>query len=128
MATNQEKFNALYDSGTPGIDGVKFDGALYKQAKEAAASANQAEATSGALLDRFTAGVPGVRFEGDLYGYLRRIEQVCITNTAVIQNLVAALANVTGGQAFSEARLMDGIAATLQENLPEEPANELETV
>lgn len=128
MATNQEKHNAIYDSTTPGIAGVKTDGALYAKTKEAASLAAGAKDSADDLRDRFAPGVANVRFEGDLYGYLRRIEQVCITNTSVIQNLVAALSNVTKGAAFSEEKLMAGIAATIQENLPEEPTYELETV
>ena len=128
MSTNLEKFVAIYNSTTPGIPGAKFDGDLYVKAREAASFAAGAKDSADDLRDRFAPGVANVRFEGDLYGYLRRIEQVCITNTSVIQNLVAALSNVTKGAAFSEEKLMAGIAATIQENLPEEPTYELETV
>lgn len=65
------------------------------------------------LNDRFGAGKSGVRFDGDLYGMLRRTEG----NTAVIQNLVKALANVSGGESFDQAKLLAGIEKLLAESV-----------
>lgn len=102
-AQNLARFNAIHDSVTPGKEGVKFDGALYEQAKWASAN-------SAALVNRLTPGKTGVRHEGDLYGILRRTE----ANTAVTAQLVAALKSVSGGQAFDEAKLMAGIESAVK--------------
>ena len=102
--SNQTVFNESSASVLPGKEGVRHDGALFREAK----GANKNSAT---LLDRFAAGKAGVRFDGDLYGMLRRIEG----NTAVIQNLVKALANVSGGESFDQAKLLAGIEKLLAE-------------
>lgn len=95
---NLERFNAIWHSTTPGKEGVKHDGDLFKEAK-------WANKNSADLLNRLTPGKAGVRHEGDLYGILRRTEY----NTAVNTQLVSALKAVSGGQAFDEAKLLAGI-------------------
>lgn len=63
------------------------------------------------LNDRFGAGKAGVRFDGELFGMLRRTEATSVTNAATIDNLVTALAKVSGGEKFDEAKLLAGISA-----------------
>lgn len=105
MATNPQMLGYLFETTTPGKEGFKHDGELYTQAK-------WANKNSADLLNRFTPGQSGVRHEGDLYGILKRTE----ANTAVIQNLVKALANVSGGEKFDQAKLLEGIGKAVFEN------------
>lgn len=133
MATPEEEnlaqFRRLCDTATPGIEGVKHDGALYRQAKWANESATAAKAASEGLNSRLHPGTTGVRFEGDLYGILRRTEY----NTAVTTQLVSALKAVAGGETFSEEKLLAGIAdlfkktVTVDVTLTQPAAQESET-
>lgn len=111
MADNQTKFNESTDSVLPGKEGVRHDGALYRQAKHANIHAEAGKNAAEALLDRFGAGKAGVRFDGDLFGMLRRTEY----NTAVTAQLVSALKAVAGGESFDEAKLLAGIDKTVRD-------------
>ena len=104
MADNQATFNEASGSVLPGKEGVRHDGALFKEAK-------WANKNSADLLNRWGAGQSGVRHDGDLYGMLRRTEH----NTAVTAQLVAALQAVAGGEAFDEAKLLAGIDKTVRD-------------
>lgn len=61
---------------------------------------------------RFRPGIAKVQTEGDLLGTLRRTEYNTAASMASIENLVKALANVSGGQPFDEAKLLAGISDT----------------
>lgn len=109
--SNQAKFDEASASVLPGKEGVRHDGALYKEAKWA--NKNSADAKKGVdvLMDRFAAGKAGVRFDGDLYGMLRRIDG----NTVVITQLVSALRAVAGGESFDQEKLLAAIEKLLAE-------------
>lgn len=113
MATKEEELNLaqfkeVYAQTTPGIPGAKFEGGLFGNARKA----SEASAT---LLDQLTPGKSGVRFEGPLYGMLRRTEYNTAATNATIQGLVGAIKAMSGGQAFDEAKLLDGISKTTRE-------------
>lgn len=110
--SNQVKFDESADSVLPGKEGVRHDGALYRQAKDGRIYAETAKNHLESLQDRWAAGKSGVRFDGELFGMLRRTE----ANTAVFQNLVKALANVSGGEKFDQDKLLAGIAKTVFDN------------
>lgn len=113
MATKEEELNLAqfketYQQVTPGIKGAKFEGDLF-------AHARKANEQSASLLDRLAAGKAGVRFEGDLYGILRRTEYNTAQSNATIQGLVGAIKAMSGGQAFDEAKLLEGISKATRE-------------
>lgn len=103
MATNQSMFNDIHHTLTNGQAGVKDVGPVFALASNAARD-------SAAILNSITSGVAGVRPAGYVAAQLGRIEN----NTVVIQNLVKALANVSGGAAFDEAKLLAGIDKTVR--------------
>lgn len=105
--SNQAKFDEASASVLPGKEGVRHDGALYKEAK-------WANKNSADLLNRLTPGKAGVRFEGDLYGILRRTEFNTAQSNATIQALVGALKAVTAGESFDEAKLLASIDKTVR--------------
>lgn len=104
MATNQSKLDDVHYTLTGGEKGVKEIGPVFE-------AATGAFANSKAILDTLTPGKAGVRNAGLIVGMLARIE----SNTAVIQNLVKALANVSGGESFDQAKLLAGIEKLLAE-------------
>ena len=105
MASNPDKLDYIFETTTPGKEGFKHDGQLFGEAK-------WANRNSAALLNRFTPGQSGVRHDGDLFAMLRRTE----AQTAVIPQLVKALANVSGGETFDEAKLLAGISKAVFDN------------
>lgn len=105
MATNPDKLNYLYETLTPGEEGRKHDGRAYTDLK-------WANRNSADLLNRFSGGIEGVRKQGDLLALLLRIE----ANTVVVQNLVKALANVSGGEEFDQEKLLAGISKAVFDN------------
>lgn len=116
---NLAQFKAVYASVTSGIEGVKHDGDLFKEAK-------WANKNSATLLNDFTPGKAGVRHEGHLYGILRRTEHnsaQAMANTAAtnatIQALVGAIKALSGGQTFDEAKLLKSIEETTKASFAE---------
>lgn len=113
MATKEEELNLAqfketYQQVTPGIQGAKFEGELYGFARKGWEVSNN-------LSNRLSPGAVGVRFEGDLYGILRRTEYNTAQSNATIQGLVGAIKAMSGGQAFDEAKLLDGISKATRE-------------
>lgn len=105
MATNQSKLDYLYETLTPGEEKRKPDGRAYTDLK-------WANKNSADLLNRFSGGISKVRPQGDLLALLLRIE----ANTIVVQNLVKAIANVSGGEAFDQEKLLAGISKAVFDN------------
>ena len=103
MATNQSMFNDIHYTLTNGQAGVKEAGPVFVAVINAARDSN-------AVLNSISSGIAGVRPAGHILLQLGRIE----ANTVVIQNLVSALANVTAGAAFDEAKLLAGIDKTVR--------------
>ena len=101
MAENQDKLNDVHYTLTGGEKGVKEAGPVYAAATEAARDAAW-------MRDTLTPGKTGVRSAGLVIGMLARIE----SNTAVTTNLIKALAAVSGGEAFDEAKLLAGVEAS----------------
>lgn len=113
MATKEEELNLAqfketYQQVTPGIAGAKFEGGLYGFARKGYEVSNN-------LSNRLSPGAVGVRFEGDLYGILRRTEYNTAQSNATIQGLVGAIKAMSGGQAFDEAKLLEGISKATRE-------------
>lgn len=59
----------IYNTLTPGIEGVKFDGVAYTLIREA----RNAAVTSS---DSVTAGITGVKFDGALYSLVKRLVEL----------------------------------------------------
>lgn len=104
MSTNQTKLNDVHYTLTGGEKGVKGIGPVYE-------AVTGTHSNTNAILDSLTPGKAGVRSAGLIVGMLSRIE----SNTAVIQSLVKALANVSGGESFDQAKLLAGIEKLLAE-------------
>ena len=102
MATNQSMHKDIYYTLTGGEKGVKEAGPVFVAVTSAARDA-------AAILDTLTPGKSGVRNAGAVVAQLTRIE----SQGAVIQNLVKALANVSGGESFDQEKLLSGIEKLL---------------
>lgn len=104
MASNQDKLDGIIHTLTGGESRVKEAGPVYAAVTEAARDAAW-------IREAFTPGESGKRSAGSVVAQLARIEG----QGAVIQNLVKALANVSGGESFDQAKLLAGIEKLLAE-------------
>lgn len=104
--------NTILDTPIPVRNGTKDQKTTLRT--EMAWNADNFKAVHG-LNARFRPGINKVQTEGDIFGMLRRAESNTLAANATIQSMAGALAAVTKGEQFDEAKLLGSIQTMLDD-------------